>query len=93
MTGETPVLHSEGISFPVEVRYAEHLNRRPAPEQAVEAVVEELVLHQIILAVMAVVEMVAVLQVLLEVMDQQIQALVAVVAVMMDQMAVLAAQE
>ncbi|PAW77449.1 MAG: helicase [Pedosphaera sp. Tous-C6FEB] len=33
-----PILVSEGISFPVEVRYAEHLNRRPAPEQAAEAV-------------------------------------------------------
>ncbi len=33
-----PILVSEGVNFPVEVRYAEHLNRRPAPEQAVEAV-------------------------------------------------------
>lgn len=33
-----PILVSEGVSFPVEVRYAEHLNRRPAPEQAAEAV-------------------------------------------------------
>lgn len=33
-----PILVSEGISFPVEVRYAEHLDRRPAPEQAADAV-------------------------------------------------------
>ncbi len=33
-----PILVSEGISFPVEVRYAEHLNRAPASEQAAAAV-------------------------------------------------------
>jgi ATP-dependent helicase HrpB len=33
-----PILVSEGVSFPVEVRYAEHLNRAPAAEQAAEAV-------------------------------------------------------
>jgi ATP-dependent helicase HrpB len=33
-----PILVSEGISFPVEVRYAEHLNRAPAAEQAAAAV-------------------------------------------------------
>ncbi len=35
---ECPILVSEGISYPVEVRYVEHLDRRPAPEQAAEAV-------------------------------------------------------
>jgi ATP-dependent helicase HrpB len=39
-----PVLVSEGISFPVEVRYAEHLNRAPASEQAADAV-ERIVNH------------------------------------------------
>ena len=33
-----PILVSEGISFPVEVRYAEHLDRRPTTEQASDAV-------------------------------------------------------
>ena len=33
-----PTLVSEGISFPVEIRYAEHLNRAPAAEQAAAAV-------------------------------------------------------
>ena len=33
-----PILVSEGISFPVEVRYAEHLDRRPTTEQAADAV-------------------------------------------------------
>lgn len=33
-----PILVSEGISYPVEVRYAEHLDRRPASEQAADAV-------------------------------------------------------
>ncbi len=33
-----PILVSEGISFHVEVRYAEHLNRASAAEQAAEAV-------------------------------------------------------
>ena len=37
-----PILVSEGISFPVEVRYAEHLNRAPVAEQAA-AVVERIV--------------------------------------------------
>ena len=41
---ECPILVSEGISFPVEVRYAEHLNRAPASEQAAEAV-ERIVNH------------------------------------------------
>ncbi|MBI5802787.1 MAG: helicase [Verrucomicrobia bacterium] len=39
-----PTLVSEGISFPVEVRHAEHLNRAPAAEQAAEAV-ERIVNH------------------------------------------------
>ncbi|MFA6546949.1 MAG: DEAD/DEAH box helicase, partial [Limisphaerales bacterium] len=39
-----PILVSEGISFPVEVRYAEHLDRRPATEQAADAV-EHIVNH------------------------------------------------
>ncbi len=39
-----PILVSDGISFPVEVRYAEHLDRRPAPEQAADAV-ERIVNH------------------------------------------------
>ena len=41
-TGETPVLHSEGQSFPVEVRYLSHHDERPEAEQAagvVEAIV------------------------------------------------------
>ncbi|NBR86424.1 MAG: DEAD/DEAH box helicase [Proteobacteria bacterium] len=33
-----PTLVSEGVSFPVEVRYAEHLNRAPVAEQAAAAV-------------------------------------------------------
>lgn len=33
-----PILVSEGVSYPVEVRYAEHLNRAPAAEQAAAAV-------------------------------------------------------
>ena len=36
--GECPVLTSEGRSFPVTIRYQEHLERRPAQEMAVEAV-------------------------------------------------------
>jgi ATP-dependent helicase HrpB len=39
-----PILISEGISFPVEVRYAEHLDRRPTTEQAADAV-ERIVNH------------------------------------------------
>jgi len=39
-----PVLVSEGICFPVEVRYAEHLDRRPTTEQAADAV-ERIVNH------------------------------------------------
>ena len=39
-----PTLVSEGISFPVEVRYVEHLNRASAAEQAAEAV-ERIVNH------------------------------------------------
>ncbi|NBV24320.1 MAG: helicase [Proteobacteria bacterium] len=35
---ECPILVSEGVSYPVEVRYAEHLDRRAASEQAVDAV-------------------------------------------------------
>jgi ATP-dependent helicase HrpB len=41
---ECPILVSEGISFPVEVRYAEHLDRRPTTEQAADAV-ERIVNH------------------------------------------------
>ncbi|MEQ2007414.1 MAG: ATP-dependent helicase C-terminal domain-containing protein [Limisphaerales bacterium] len=39
-----PTLVSEGISFPVEVRYVEHLNRAPVSEQAAAAV-ERIVNH------------------------------------------------
>jgi ATP-dependent helicase HrpB len=39
-----PILVSEGISFPVEVRYSEHLDRRPTTEQAADAV-ERIVNH------------------------------------------------
>ena len=41
-TGETPVLHSEGQSFPVEVRYLGHHDDRPVTEQAAD-VVEQIV--------------------------------------------------
>jgi len=41
-TVETPVLHSEGISFPVEVRYLEQHDERPASEQACD-VIEQIV--------------------------------------------------
>ena len=41
-TGETPVLHSEGQSFPVEVRYLSQHDERPVSEQAAE-VVEQIV--------------------------------------------------
>lgn len=41
---ECPILVSEGICFPVEVRYAEHLDRRPTTEQAADAV-ERIVNH------------------------------------------------
>jgi ATP-dependent helicase HrpB len=37
-TGETPILHSEGQSFPVEVRYLSHHDERPVTEQAADAV-------------------------------------------------------
>jgi ATP-dependent helicase HrpB len=37
-TGETPVLRSEGQSFPVEVRYLSHHDERPVTEQAADAV-------------------------------------------------------
>ncbi len=39
-----PILVSAGVSFPVEVRYAEHLDRRPTTEQAADAV-ERIVNH------------------------------------------------
>lgn len=39
-----PILVSEGICFPVDVRYAEHLDRRPTTEQAADAV-ERIVNH------------------------------------------------
>ena len=35
-TGETPILHSEGQSFPVEVRYLSQHDERPITEQAAE---------------------------------------------------------
>ena len=41
-TGETPVLHSEGQSFPVEVRYLSQHDERPITEQAAD-VVEQIV--------------------------------------------------
>ena len=41
-TGETPVLHSEGQSFPVEVRYLSQHDERPVTEQAAD-VVEQIV--------------------------------------------------
>src|SRR5208337_4609420 len=37
-TGETPVLHSEGQSFPVEVRYLSQHDERPITEQAANIV-------------------------------------------------------
>lgn len=37
-TGGTPVLHSEGQSFPVEVYYEEHHDERPTTDQAADAV-------------------------------------------------------
>ncbi len=37
-TGATPVLLSEGQSFPVEVRYLDHKDDRPVTEQAADAV-------------------------------------------------------
>jgi ATP-dependent helicase HrpB len=37
-TGETPVLHSEGQSFPVEVRYLGQHDERPVTEQAADEV-------------------------------------------------------
>src|SRR6266404_1504004 len=37
-TGATPVLLSEGQSFPVEVRYLDHKDVRPVTEQAADAV-------------------------------------------------------
>jgi ATP-dependent helicase HrpB len=37
-TGETPVLHSEGQSFPVEVRYLSQHDERPVMEQAADEV-------------------------------------------------------
>jgi ATP-dependent helicase HrpB len=37
-TGETPVLHSEGRSFPVEVRYLSQHDERPVTEQAADIV-------------------------------------------------------
>ena len=37
-TGETPVLRSEGQSFPVEVRYLSHHDERPVTEQAADVV-------------------------------------------------------
>jgi ATP-dependent helicase HrpB len=40
--GETPVLHSEGQSFPVEVRYLSQHDERPVTEQAAD-VVEQIV--------------------------------------------------
>lgn len=39
---ETPVLHSEGITFPVEVRYLEQHDERPASEQTCD-VIEQIV--------------------------------------------------
>lgn len=39
---ETPVLHSDGISFPVEVRYLEQPDERPVSEQACD-VIEQIV--------------------------------------------------
>ena len=44
VSSPAPILVSEGISFPVEVRYAEHLDRRPTTEQAADAV-ERIVNH------------------------------------------------
>ena len=41
-TGETPVLHSEGQSFPVEVRYVSQHDERPVTEQAAD-IVEQIV--------------------------------------------------
>src|SRR5208283_4630660 len=41
-TGETPVLRSEGQSFPVEVRYSSQHDERPVTEQAAD-VVEQIV--------------------------------------------------
>jgi len=40
--GETPILHSEGQSFPVEVRYLSQHDERPVAEQAAD-VVEQIV--------------------------------------------------
>jgi ATP-dependent helicase HrpB len=40
--GETPVLHSEGQSFPVEVRYLSQHDQRPVTEQAAD-IVEQIV--------------------------------------------------
>src|ERR1035437_8021073 len=40
--GETPVLHSEGQSFPVEVRYLSQHDERPVTEQAAD-IVEKIV--------------------------------------------------
>ena len=42
LSGETPVLHSEGQSFPVEVQYLSQHDERPAAEQAAD-VVEQIV--------------------------------------------------
>jgi ATP-dependent helicase HrpB len=41
-TSETPVLHSEGQSFPVEVRYLSQHDERPSAEQAAD-IVEQIV--------------------------------------------------
>jgi ATP-dependent helicase HrpB len=41
-TGETPILHSEGQSFPVEVRYLSQHDERPITEQAAD-IVEQIV--------------------------------------------------
>jgi ATP-dependent helicase HrpB len=41
-TGETPILHSEGQSFPVEVRYLSQHDERPVTEQAAD-IVEQIV--------------------------------------------------
>ncbi len=41
-TGGTPVLRSEGQSFPVEVRYSSHHDERPVTEQAAD-VVEQII--------------------------------------------------
>ncbi|MEI7941220.1 MAG: DEAD/DEAH box helicase, partial [Verrucomicrobiota bacterium] len=41
-TGETPILHSEGQSFPVELRYLSQHDERPITEQAAD-VVEQII--------------------------------------------------